>query len=283
MSPPDQDHDHWPADRFYWAVVDGQGWDRPGLVPPGLRGTLGEEFPEPIDTLHIIAEPFEGRLLICAARRADLGSVRSLSLSPDDLPPFAPQGIDPDHLNLLIGEFEPRPIRRARARAHLIAAAALLACSAILSTGLARRGAHWNAHARGADLARESIVLGALGGNGGGGGGGGGSEDGAGMVDLRTEVDALRATLGAPSSPITDAAADFAALLRGWPTQEPCTIHSIRMGADGASLSLHLEGDPAAFLRSLEPPPGWAADEPRLTSTGDGTRLSLRVRPGAAP
>ena len=55
----------------------------------------------------------------------------------------------------------------------------------------------------------------------------------------------------------------------------------------GASVSVTVEGNAAPFLSALKPPPGWAMDEPHLSSVDALTRLTLHLSPptasGSAP
>src|SRR5690606_27182718 len=127
-------HPRWPAERFYWALIQAPGYTARGELPPGLRPALEEQVPVPVETLHAVVAPASnGALLVCAAAKSELESLAgdALSLTPAALPAFAVDlGIAPDDLNLLVGALEPRAIRRGRACRRLAALTAVVLCAA---------------------------------------------------------------------------------------------------------------------------------------------------------
>src|SRR5688572_9736838 len=113
---PGSPHLRWPAERFYWAVLEAPGWARSGPIADGLRGPLADEVPTSLD-LHGACAPLgDGTVLACAAPASEIEALRAtaLSLTPESLPDFARGRCDPSVLNLLTGPFEPLPVRRAR-------------------------------------------------------------------------------------------------------------------------------------------------------------------------
>lgn len=263
----------WPADRFFWAVLEAPGWSRSAPMPLGLAGALADELPVDIDSVHAVATPMSGpnaggRVLVCAARIAELNDLPdgTLSLAPDSVPTLGPEPVNPADLNLLSGAFKPRPLRRARARSHRCGALSLLLCAVIAATGLGRRAANWNALARHRHEATVRIAPDL-------------PATDAEIVSLRAR---LQGTTGSASPPV-DAAEDLALVLAGWPSVTACTTHSIAVGAHGASIAIQVEGDPSRFLQALRPPSGWSIDEPRLNSVRGGTRLSLRMTREPSP
>lgn len=255
------EHMAWPADRFYWCVLDAPGWTKTGVPPPGMLQRLEDELPVPPAEVHAVGTPLtDGRLLVCAARRDELEGARALSLTPESLPDFVDGG-DPSRLNLLVGGFEPAVVCQARWRTHLVAAAAVLACGLALSAGLARRASSWSSAA--AVLERDAAALTPP----------GGAEV---LADqIAAARDAAEAA-GAVSAP--DSAVALAAVLSGWPPAA-CSAQSIAVDRTGASISVAVEGDPEPFLSALRPPPGWRLDEPRLVNVGATNRVSLKLRP----
>src|SRR5205814_3327972 len=105
-------------------------------LPIGLRAALEDEIPEDASDLHAVYVPLtDGRVLACAARKCDLGSLddSALSLTPDSPPQFAAAPAEAAAaLNLLVGALQPSRIRRARAHRHLVTLAALLVCVALI-------------------------------------------------------------------------------------------------------------------------------------------------------
>lgn len=261
----------WPAERLFWAVLEAPGVKHSGILPPGLVTLLDEHVPANVRDLHAVCAPLKhGRLAVCAAMTLELAAlpVNTLTLTPDSLPGFLEdQGISAAHLNLLVGVFEPRPVRAARLTRHAFAAGIALLCGTLLTIGLHRRASHWQENATNARAAARSLAASVM-------------TDGR-PEDLASQAARLRgiddALLKSSSSP--DAAVSLAAFLSVWPAKVPSRPQSISVRASGISVAVSLDGDPSAFLSSLAPPAGWALDEPRLNTSDTATRLSLHVRP----
>lgn len=279
-SDPKAVHVTWEPERLYWAVVHAPAWRRAGELPPGLRPELADEVPVPPDELHAVCAPAgDGRVIVCAASRSALENLpgEAVTLTPASLP--ACIGIDdgavsPGVLNLLVGPHEPVPVRRARRRRHLIGAASVALCSALLALGLVRRAAHWDNVAKDAAAARASVLSRA-------GLSGGGSE---GPHALAAELARLRRRAAASTSvrPAPDAAVALASVLKAWPADVPSRPESLRISQSGATIAVNVDNDPAPFLEAFKPPEGWRAAEPRLNVSGSVTRLMLELTPETA-
>jgi hypothetical protein len=275
----DARHVSWPAERFYWAVLEAPGYARAGTLPPGLRPLLHDEVPVAADTLHAVAAPLgDERLLVCAASRNDLAELgpTALSLTPHATPEFA-GSVRAHDLNLLVQEFEPGILRRARTRHHLAAMAACLAAAALVSVGLIRRAVHWELAMADARSAAVGVLK---------------------AVDLPSgdaldlEVARLRGSVlpevlnprGATTR-TPDAAETLASVLSAWPRQLPSKPQSLIINSAGVAVAVNLEGDPGPFLHEFKAPAGWVADEPHLNAAGETKRvnLQLRRRQGATP
>ena len=266
----------WPPDRFYWSIIDAANWRRSGALPAGLRPPLEEDVPISGSELHAVAAPLgDGRLLICAAAKADLQSLdpAATTLAPDGLPAFVESPFDPSLLNLLIGEFEPASKRRARHRRQFVFSITIILCLALVSIGLGRRASHQYAIGREARAATEALIAQIA--------------PGARPEFLALEVSRARqsaenhARLKAP----IDAAPPLAELLAAWPAAIPCKPQSINTTGNSITLSILIDGDPLPFLEAIRPPAGWAMEQPRLNTAGDTTRIALQFRavPGEAP
>ncbi|MFN0132485.1 MAG: hypothetical protein ACKVW3_08165 [Phycisphaerales bacterium] len=277
-------HVRWPCDRFYWAIIPTQGWrgkgDGSSEVPVGLRATLDDDFPVRTEELHAVAMPMASdTILVCAARRDELATLAKmdhpvLSLTPESLPHFvashpgiSPSACSPATLNLLIGEFEPAPVRCTRRHAHTIAAATVLLCAVLTSLGLLRRAERSDALAREARQATIALV---------------GRVVPAGTpASMATELASLRAARPAART-APDATLALAAVLAAWPRDATCRTQSITVGPSGASIAVTIPGDAAPFLRAFKAPAGWTMDEPRLNAADKATRLAIRIRPPEA-
>lgn len=258
----------WPAERFYWAALEAPGWRRAGPLPDGLREAAADELPGPADDLFAVCTPArDGTVLVCAAPRAALASLDAATeaLTPTALPEFADATCAPAAFNLLVGEFEPGAVRRARNRTRGLIASSIALCALVVSFGLHRRTEAWRAGAERANAAAREVTGSALPAGG----------------ELRAEIERLRraARIDGQRGKPADASLVLASVLAGWPAQVPCVTHSIAVGENGANLSLAVEGDPTPFLEAIRPPPGWVLDEPRLNAADGKTRVSLRLRP----
>ncbi len=296
----------WPPERFFWAIVEpassspaaAVGWKRDGPIPPGLFADLADQVPVDVDQLHAVAAAEVcgggdgGSIIICAARRDELEAVHAAGVArrlvPSSLPDeviyiasshgeAARTPLDPGRLNLLVGAFEPIASRRARARRHARAAAAVLALSVLALVGLLRRASHDErlaARARG----ESAAILARLGFDG---------DAGPATLRLLAELDQRRRLAGVDVArrQDPDAAAALARVLNCWPADTAASPRSLSVGPDGASLSVVVPppGDAAAFIASLRPVEGWRLDEPRLASVGPNTRVTLRLHPAPAP
>lgn len=257
----------WPTDRFYWAVIESPTWRGRGQLPPGLLPLLGEVCPEPEANLHAVCQPFdEHRLLVCAARRNELGSIDDLSLTPAQLPAFLESDADPRSFELLVGEFEPKSIRRARRRRRVLVLSTVVAASSLISIGLHRRAAYWHDAADEAGQAAltrlQTAVPGAL------------TADALDRELARQRaLHQVVATI--PSATAAEALED---LLRTWPSSANGEPQSLRAEPNQITATIDSAADASSFLRELHAPAGWALDEPTITSAHGGTRINLRYR-----
>jgi hypothetical protein len=270
MSP----HVTWPADHFYWAVVEAPGVRRTGELPAGLLPMLEEDVPTEAADLHAVCVPVSGgRLAICAAERAFLANIHAetITLTPGSLPHFIQSlNLTPAQFNLLVGSFEPMPTRWRRVRQHAYAAAIVLLCGALIALGLHRRASRWDERAESARVVAANIASTLT---------PSGSPN-----DLAAEAARLQSTHDAFAKlkPPADAPLALAAVLQAWPTSVPSKPQTISIGQSGISISTSVEGDAAAFLKAFSPPPGFTLDEPRLNASDKLTRLSLQLRPSGA-
>ncbi|MFN0012196.1 MAG: hypothetical protein ACKVS8_11200 [Phycisphaerales bacterium] len=277
----------WAADRFMWAVIDGQGWQRTGLLPDGLRPTLQDLCPAPLDNYHVVCTPPDsagraGTLLVCAALIDDLRALdqRVERLTPASVPAsLLPVGMDEaqgvalaSHLNLLVGAMEPQPLRHRRFKRHALVAATTVVCALLVAAGLARREQHWQRVEAAAGTSLQTLAQG---------------------VDPNTDLLAaadIPAALERHLRSLTvlartartadvprDATDGLTGLLAAWPLRPEANLLGLSAAGDRASLSVSVAGDPAPLLKDLHAPAGWTMAEPRISTTGAATRLSIAL------
>jgi hypothetical protein len=259
----------WPAERFYWAVVDANGWTTSGPLPKGCIGALADEVPIPADELHAVCTPTSDlRLVVCAVERPALEDLdpNLLSLTPAELPDAVGGLVEPSALELLVGEFEPRPLRRARSRNLGLILLTLAVCGALVSFGLSRRAESWRQLSGQRSTATMTLAASVI---------PGGNPD-----QLALEANRIRGRKPPPElRPAPDASLALAGLLQVWPTEIGNRPQGITVSPGSISCSVLVEGDPSPFLQSLRAPKGWKLQEPRLNTTGSATRLTLQFNP----
>lgn len=276
----------WPADRFYWAVIEAPGIAtrsdqaaRP--LPPGLFDDVAAQIPRPLDELHsvVIAAHEASRVIVCAIDTDTLRALPATTLraAPRSLPDDLGLTTNLDHINLLVGPFEPRPIRRARTHRQLAFAVMLTLAAILLFVGLSRRAEHADRltvavkQAIADTLTNANIA----------------APDAAALSsDLARQRRLANIDLTTRRPP--DASEALAALLAAWPSDPSAKPQSISIGPDAASIAVIVTGDPSPFVAALKAPPGWIVDEPRLAAVDKSlTRLSITMRPlprgGAVP
>ncbi|CAG0985484.1 hypothetical protein PHYC_01999 [Phycisphaerales bacterium] len=265
---PGPSHVFWPPERFFWALLDAPGVRVRGQLPVGLTPGLQEYLSNPVDAVHAVCAPVAGdRVLVCAARRADLASLEPgvLYLTPGELPPFATDLVTAGDLNLLVGEFEPTALRVQRRRQSLMVCAAAVVCTLLICIGLVRRINLWQDQEQQLEAARVRLVRSVASGDEG----------------LRQELSSLRKATGTDSLPpaAVDSASGLAALLRRWPAITGVEPRTITVTAREITLSVELEGgEPREFLETFAAPAGWMLGEPRLSTSPQSTVLNLELR-----
>jgi hypothetical protein len=140
----------WPANRFYWAVLDGslvRGRIRPARGRSAKR--LGYLFESvipgvPIEDVHAIYRRLKGhqrRFIACGLPSGALDAIdpEAVTLTPGSLPSFIQEDVEPAGLNMLTGQYLPGAIRRLRRRWLTHIGVVLIVCAAALFAGLERR------------------------------------------------------------------------------------------------------------------------------------------------
>jgi hypothetical protein len=282
----------WPADRFFWGTLEAPGVRRLGALPPAMALSFADDVPVPIEDLHPVMTPLSatatsngetsrdsGRILVCAARCADLTPLvaSARSLRPASLPSFLEGGIDPAAINLLVGAYEPLAARRKRQRTITGLALLWTLLVVALGAGLFRRSQAWQSHAADLRTARTQAIENALPGL---------PVMNSGMeMELSSEIERLQRALAARSDADrpTDVSDTLAAVLRSWPVdvETPHEVQSVTLNAGRVAISVIVEGDPTTLIERLPAPVGWHLKEPRLTQVGSSTRLSIELVPVA--
>jgi hypothetical protein len=267
--------------RMYWSLVPAPGSVRPGPIPLGVAQDVQADIPIDLSELHAVGVPTragEPRLLVCAARRTDLRTYLDGpdALYPADVPEFAQGlGVSASEFNLLVGDFLPRPLRRRAERRHLAAAAAVLACVAMLWVGMHRReSAARQRTAAAVEQQRQMLA---------------GLDPGLASTDaLQLRVNLLNqlkfALDAAPQA--SDAAETLAGVLAAWPVSAAPSPEAVGVQPSVVTASFSVEGDVSGALDALtnaQWPAGWSLQPPQLAKAGDRTRVAVELRKARQP
>jgi hypothetical protein len=277
-------HIVWPANRFYWSVVDaGVGSSRPS--DDYLDSLAEPDFPFSLDDLHVVHTPLrDGAYLACALRKVDLDALPegTLTLAPDALPEsMREEGAVPT-VNLLVKQYEPRLLVRERTRRWMIATGSVVAALLLLTVGLIRRSAAWSERA--AELARasETSIREAI-------SSGTASDVTPTLWSLEREIESLRATRAdeAKVNASPDATLVLASVLASFPRTQSLRTDVLAVSPTTITLNVATDADPQAFLKALAAPAGWTLDEPRLSTSKGSATLAIQMRrekkPGGTP
>lgn len=230
-----------PPERFYWAVLDTGGLGKAWGVRAAARRRAGldcmfeESLPVPIETVQAGYVALRGgRVVACGMDREQLRCLAvdgRQSLGPAACPAFVPAGFDAGSVNLLIGDFEPRRVRRARRLAAAGAAGAAVLCATFVLAGIERRIGAAVARSLAADGACAALYSRML----------PGPSTQSPQVRLLSELRTLRQTrAGAPPAP-SDAAVPLGALLASWPGDCGARVESLSVGAGAMTLAAQVD------------------------------------------
>lgn len=285
-------HLTWPAQRFYWALLDASVIPRTIINRAPDSEQLGYLFesalPVSIDCVHAVYIPLGGkRFLACGVEHDRLSAhiaPETLTLNPDSIPPQIARehDIEATSINLLTGPHEPRAVRRQRGRFIIEtgALAALLLLALVL--GVERRiqsldgasalieGDKVAIYERLYDHASASVQ--------------------PPSVRLLAELRQLQRTragsITAADFDQPHAAFTLASLLANWPDEHQIRTESISVTPTSITLVGLLPSAPEAqaFISAFAPPQQWEAGQPQISSVSGGVRLTWRLarRPARA-
>jgi hypothetical protein len=270
----------WPADRFYWAMLDVSSLPPRLLGRPSPRrlGYLFERYlPAPIESVHAAYTMIEkGRVLACAVDRARLDQdcpSDAIALAPRSPPPFI--DADVSGLNLLVGDYEPESISRRRARWRFELAAALVLIAAVILAGMHRRAQRHEAHLAATSAALAEVYDETL----------GPAEPSAQPASLRltAELRRLQQTRGGVAVEPASAASGLAALLAPWPADLDVRTESVVVTESSMTLVVLLADNEEVqrFAASIAGVEDWTMIQPQVRSVRDGVRATIRFQRGS--
>ncbi|MBK7406242.1 MAG: hypothetical protein IPJ41_16960 [Phycisphaerales bacterium] len=265
-------------ERFYWGVLEALSLPRAsGARRRGLGYLLESVLPVPIETVHAVyLDLDDGRVLACAVDRAALeGSEPALVFGPRELPACvgALTGVDAEAINLLVGEYEPPGVRRARRRTVLLIACAIFGSSLALLAGQARRASRWDEAALRATEATGSLYSQVL------------PPSTSALppsARLTAELRALdRTRPGTPAAGPREITPTLAGLLASWPADLQARTDALSAAPGSITLTVRLpeQADAERLERELRPPAGWRLGQPDVQRDRDGLTVRVRLEP----
>ena len=276
MSTQSDHHVQWPAERFYWAVLDAS------VLPRGRRrreqlGFLFEPWvPQPLDELHAVYEALgDGRYLACAVDRAELEQLEANieTLTPSALPPFVDDKLEPCRLNLLTGQFTPPPVRRLERRWAQAAVMIVLVLVLLVTVGLGRRAGAVERREQLISAQEEDVYRVVLG-------------QAMGVLPLPLQLEAKLRSLRQTRTPKLqglepfDAALVLGELLERWPDVLAVETDSIHITPDSIHLQCTLKSTAQVqqLASAVGELPGWKLLQPTIRSQLDTVRATVQLQ-----
>jgi hypothetical protein len=278
----------WPAERFYWALLDG------GLLPRGGKrrkqlGYLFERFLpglaiEQVQAVYRAVPGARKRFLACGApaeklrEQVDAGAV---TLAPQALPAFVEAPLDPAALNLLTGPLLPEAVRRLRRRAVSLAITVVIGCCLLLTTGLARRERAVEVRAAGVLAAQAAIIERAL---GPAAPGGNAQPPHVRLVAALRQLEQTRREDPAAAG-LLDCSVVMSEFLKHWPADLHVSTESIVVAPDSINVRAIVAtmGDAQLLGDALGRLSGWRLLQPQSEARKDDVVVSLRLEPEGGP
>ena len=283
-------HLRWPAERFYWAVLDGSVLT--SAAHNGRRRLterLGYLFESVLPGLAIeqVAAVYRRlpgggkRYVACGLPQSVLEqdvSPGAVSLTPAALPPFVNDGVDLADLNLLTGTFLPKPLRSLERRWFAHVALLLTVCAALLILGLERRihATHTQmASVAAAKMALYEEVLGPP-----------ATRAGGGLQPPALQLTAERRRLERTRSAdpvlldVVDCSRVLAELLLRWPQDVHAQTESMSVAPDSITIRSQVPSmaDAQRLADALVSLPGWLLQQPQSEVRRDHIAVTLRFQ-----
>jgi hypothetical protein len=288
MPRPDDSHARWPADRFYWAVLDGSVLGGAPVRGQRRRQRLGYLFESvlpgiPIESVHAVYERLPGdgeRYLACGTTQSELArgvSPGTVTLAPSSVPAFVAEDVDAGGLNLLVGPFAPRPVRRLRRRQVMVALAGVVLCGASVTVGLERRVSALRREAADVAAAEQQVYELVLGPAAQASIGTSFPPERRLVAELR-RLEETRSDV-APVQETADCTLALAGLLALWPGDVAVRAESVAVEPAAITIQGQVTAmsDAQRLADALEPLAGWTIGQPQSEVTRDVVELTLRL------
>lgn len=293
-----QEHLTWPAERFFWAVLDAsvlsaartKGWKRSsqrlGYLFEGVLPGLA------IEDVHAVYRRLRGpspgagagqRYLACGLTCSVLEQEvdpQAVTLTPGSLPSFVEEEeIEPNRINLLTGSFLAKPVRLLQRRWLLHACVILIACTSLIIFGLERRVHGMQDQINGVASAKWRIVEQLLGPVP--------SQSGAALQPWALRLTAELRRLQQTRSPdvggteMVDCSAILSDVLARWPNEVHALTDSLSITATSITIraAVPTMADAQQLADAFVALPGWWLHQPQSEATRHHVDVTLRFEP----
>ena len=279
----------WPAERFYWAVLDASALSgatmRPGLFSRQLGYLFEGVLPGmTIEQVHAVYQPLPGgdgqrQYLACGLARdviENTVAAEALTLSPASVPSFVGADVEPDGFNLLTGSFLPAAIRALQRRWLLSLGVIGAICVALLVVGLELRVRATRVQIDRVSAARDAAFVEALGSQA--------LASGVLPPELRliTELRLLSQTRQADPAlvDVADGSRTLAALLAQWPADVRTATESISIAPDSITIRAQVPtmADAQRLADALRDLVGWQLVQPQSEARRDHVIVTLHLK-----
>jgi hypothetical protein len=282
--------DHGPhrvisPERLYWSVLDPKPLGRTAIARTECGYLFEDALPLPIESVHASYRWLpDGRVVACGIERAVLEAMDragALTLVPASVPEPVLEAIgtnavascDARDLNLLTGPFEPAPVRAARRRLLLTAAAIAVAFAAVTGWGVVRRGDALDRATERVEERRVEILTAAYAGD---------RTESALPPEYRLvgELRQLTSTRSSTLPPIFDAGPGVAAMVAAWPQEIDARCDAI--GVSERTASIRGTAKDSAVMSRLEEAyrgiSGWSMPaSPQFSSGSSGLSFTITL------
>jgi len=276
----------WPSQSFYWALLDTSDFPRASFGRGPRARQLGYLFESVlpgllIEQVHAVYRhlPGDGRILACGVPMAALETLPddTATLTPQSLPPFLSESVDPASLNVLTGRFLPLSVTRLRRRWMAQAGMILATCVALLVWGLERRTMALREQLEDVVEARTTVFEQVL-------GPGFERSTASGQppeLRLAAAVRRLEQTrkTGHRMTELTDCSSILESVLAYWPAEVLAQTESVSITEAAVTVRAIVAtmADAQGFASAFATLPGWRLKQPRSETRRDHVVVTLRL------
>ena len=298
-APPSEPTQHlrWPAEGFYWAVLDGSvlsSAGRTGRTRLSLR--LGHLFESvlpglAIEEIHAVYRPLPAvgagrRYLACGVPRAVLEHEvppQAVTLTPDSLPSFVDDEVDPADFNLLTGLFLPKAARSLKRRWLMHVALVLIACASLIVLGIKRRVHAAQDQIASIGTAKARVLQQVIGPSAVGSGRSSQPPELRLTAELRRLQQTRSADVGV--SEVVDGSAVLNNLLVLWPNDLHAQTESLSISPGSINIRARVPtmADAQRLADAFVPLKGWRLKQPQTESRRDHVAAILRLVKSGEP